>query len=149
MPVIVAEDFGSVWKPVLGSLFALVFVVVVFLALLYRFRDTVQVFLYDYFGWWKRRHLVDQDDKLFDVFIAYSNTNSDYVIDRLLPHLEDHHYRTCIHQRDFKIGCSILDSIANAISNSKRVIIVLSQDFIASDWCMFEFQQAVCQVNVL
>ncbi|XP_041945764.1 uncharacterized protein LOC121707340 [Alosa sapidissima] len=45
---------------------------------------------------------------------------------------------TCYHERDFVPGCSILENMTNCIQKSQKVLLVLSQDFVRSRWCLLE-----------
>ena len=51
----------------------------------------------------------------------------------------------CIHQRDFEAGSGIQENIVAAIEQSSKVILVLSNNFLRSHWCMFEFEMAQMQ----
>ena len=51
-------------------------------------------------------------------------------------------YRVCYHSRDFPLGGVILRSIQQSIERSKRVICLLSEDFLSSEFCMLEFRTA-------
>ena len=50
-------------------------------------------------------------------------------------------FKLCIHRRNFKAACDIMWNIRNAIQNSNRAIIVLSQEYVDSLWCKEEFEQ--------
>ena len=59
--------------------------------------------------------------------------------------LEETHepFRLCIgHARDFVPGAPLLESITEAIHNSRKTIIVLSPSYLDSEWCYFETQHA-------
>jgi len=51
-------------------------------------------------------------------------------------------YRVCYHTRDFPLGGVILRSIQLSIERSKRVICLLSEAFLSSEFCMLEFRTA-------
>lgn len=46
--------------------------------------------------------------------------------------------RVCLHQRDFTPGRNVLGNIADCIHQSQKVLLVLSQDFVQSRWCLLE-----------
>ncbi|KAG9329044.1 hypothetical protein JZ751_008209, partial [Albula glossodonta] len=49
----------------------------------------------------------------------------------------------CLHVRDFQAGKSITSNIIDeGITGSRKVIVLVSQHFIDSDWCRFEFEVA-------
>ena len=48
----------------------------------------------------------------------------------------------CIHKRDFLPGNAIVDNICDALNNSKKILIILTNSFLQSSWCQFEFKMA-------
>ena len=87
----------------------------------------------------------------FDAYVCYDfQGNNDFVTDTFLPALEENHdppLKLCIHKRDFKPGLQIIDNIRLAIKNSKSAIIIMSQDFVSSEWCTKEFEEC-CLENI-
>ncbi|CAL8287711.1 unnamed protein product [Merluccius merluccius] len=77
---------------------------------------------------------------VYHAFISYSHSDADWVRDQLLPCLENNRdpYRLCIHERDFMPGKWIIDNIIDNIESSRKVIFVLSQHFVNSEWCNYE-----------
>ncbi|XP_062404285.1 uncharacterized protein LOC134094682 [Sardina pilchardus] len=75
----------------------------------------------------------------FHVFISYSSCDSPWT-QRLITWLESPQcgLLTCYHERDFVPGCSILENMTNCIQKSQKVLLVLSQDFVRSRWCLLE-----------
>ncbi|GAB6024252.1 TOLL-like receptor [Chamberlinius hualienensis] len=84
---------------------------------------------------------IETDGKVFDVFISYSNEDSDFVATKIVPKLENikDPYHVCVHERNFLGGGSIEDTIIEAIKKSTRIIVILTENYMKSDWCMYEF----------
>ncbi|GAB6024241.1 TOLL-like receptor [Chamberlinius hualienensis] len=84
---------------------------------------------------------IETNGKVFDVFISYSNDDSNFVVTDILPKLEDINdpYHVCVHERNFLGGGSIEDTIIEAIKKSTRIIVILTKNYMKSDWCMYEF----------
>ncbi|GAB6024279.1 TOLL-like receptor [Chamberlinius hualienensis] len=84
---------------------------------------------------------IETDGKVFDVFISYSNEDSEFVATKIVPKLEDINdpYHVCVHERNFLGGGSIEDTIIEAIKKSTRIIVILTENYLQSDWCMYEF----------
>ncbi|XP_032255524.1 uncharacterized protein LOC116629333 [Phoca vitulina] len=75
----------------------------------------------------------------FHLFVSYSSMDAMWtrgLISRLeadLPGL-----RICLHERDFTPGRNVLENMAECIQQSQKVLLVLSQDFVQSRWCLLE-----------
>ncbi|XP_052102440.1 neurogenic locus notch homolog protein 2-like isoform X2 [Mytilus californianus] len=85
------------------------------------------------------------NDKDFDAFVSYRSSEADeeFVYKRLYPKLEkEMGFKLCLHYRDFIPGDTIANNIIWAINNSRRTIIVISQQYIQSDFTRFEYQVA-------
>ena len=111
-------------------------------------RDFLKVWCFVKFGWKFRTGEDDNDeDRIYDAFVSYSSNDEGFVLRELVPHLEDNKadwqcYKLCVHYRDFAVGASIAESIISAVKSSRRVIIILSENFLSSEWCQYEFQTA-------
>lgn len=79
-----------------------------------------------------------RDEFSYDVFISYSHVDRKWVWDELLPRLEKARLRTCIDQRDFEIGVPSLVNIERAVDDSRHTLIVLTPDWLKSEWTEFE-----------
>ncbi|GFO28345.1 toll-like receptor [Plakobranchus ocellatus] len=88
------------------------------------------------------------EDRPYDAFICHSNKDTEFVLQELAPKLEngDKQFRLCVHYRDFPVGANLGDAIARSVKASKRTILVLSENFLESEYCKFEFQAAHQQV---
>ncbi|OWF48815.1 Toll-like receptor 2 type-2 [Mizuhopecten yessoensis] len=83
--------------------------------------------------------LPDGEDFVYDAFVAHHVDNRLWVINHLLPFLEQQRkLRLCIHERDFLPGNFIADNIVKNIKVSRKVILLFSVDFVNSEWCLFE-----------
>ena len=47
-----------------------------------------------------------------------------------------------MHFRDFPVGDAIADSITESVEASRRTLLLLSNNFVDSEWCRFEFRAA-------
>jgi hypothetical protein len=74
----------------------------------------------------------------YDAFISYSHADRAWVWDELLPRLEGAGLRVCIDDRDFEIGVPSLINMERAVDNSQHTLIVLTPDWIKSEWTEFE-----------
>uniref|UniRef100_A0A8C4VU74 TIR domain-containing protein n=1 Tax=Gopherus evgoodei TaxID=1825980 RepID=A0A8C4VU74_9SAUR len=76
----------------------------------------------------------------FHAFISYSERDSLWVKNHLIPNLEkeDGSVQICLHERNFIPGKSIVENIINCIEKSHKSIFVLSPNFVQSEWCHYE-----------
>ncbi len=51
-------------------------------------------------------------------------------------------YKLCVHDRDFTPGKYILDNIITHLDKSRKIILVVSNEFAKSEWCRFELRLA-------
>ncbi|XP_041478856.1 toll-like receptor Tollo [Lytechinus variegatus] len=122
-------------------------IAVVFMCfVIYKKNETlIKLMLLEYFP----EDMSDEDaNKPFDVFISYSQLDDEYVLRYLVPLLENEEeasYSICLHHRHFIPGDAIANNIVSAVAQSRRVILVLSKNFLESDWCMYEFRMAHLQ----
>nr|WKF20657.1 TLR1 [Paralichthys olivaceus] len=76
----------------------------------------------------------------FHAFVSYSQHDTDWVHDSLLPNLEGPAggLRLCLHEKHFVPGKSVVENIINCVEKSRRSVFVLSAHFVKSDWCHYE-----------
>ncbi|GAB6022859.1 defense response [Chamberlinius hualienensis] len=139
------NSFTILWGTLLGIVLFMVLIVI----LGFRFRHEMQVMIYSRYG--VRifsSNKVDNQNKMFDVFISYSCQDEEFLLDKILPGLEtsEKPYRLCLHHKDFIPGAFITDSIMEAVQHSAMTLILLSDNFIQSEWCRFEFKMAHIQM---
>ncbi|XP_073965284.1 uncharacterized protein isoform X2 [Choristoneura fumiferana] len=88
---------------------------------------------------------VIDDSRIFnyDVFVSYCNDDRGWILDHLLPHLEtDCRVSVCLHERDFQVGLSILENIVSCMDRSRTIMLIISRQFLLSQWCQFEMHLA-------
>jgi hypothetical protein len=74
----------------------------------------------------------------YDAFISYSHRDKEWVRGWLLPRLEAAGLRVCIDFRDFEPGARILTEMERAVVQSRKTLLVLTPDYLASEWAKFE-----------
>ena len=124
----------------------------IILFLVLRYRKEVLILLYTRFhiivpcqsGTWN-------DDKKYDAFVSYSSNDEEFVeslFERLEQPSEENGgktFRFCLHHRDFVLGKTIFSNVCNSVESSRHTIILLSNSFIKSQFCLYEFQEAFRQ----
>ena len=86
----------------------------------------------------------NQHNKTYDFFVTSSNKDARWVFHSLLPKCETQYgFKGCISDRDFLLGKDTLDNIFDSISDSTCAIIVITPDFIESNFCNLELDKLV------
>ncbi|XP_052064964.1 toll-like receptor 4 [Mytilus californianus] len=87
----------------------------------------------------------NKDERLYmyDAFVSYANEDDKFVHHKLLNNLEKNcGIQLCLHRRNFLPGNDIATNITSAIHNSRKTIVIMSSNYLASYWCMFEYNMA-------
>ncbi|XP_071165187.1 protein toll-like [Mytilus edulis] len=105
---------------------------IVMLACGFVFRLELKVLIFIYFG----LHPFDKDEKDededIDCIIIHSKPLTEWVMEHVVAPLEseDKAYIVCEMSRDFVVGFSYQENICSIVRRSKRMILVLSEDFL-------------------
>lgn len=142
------SEFGCIdWPTVAAIVLGCILVISIVLGIFFhKFKSEVKLLLYMRL---KQRILPRQDnvninDKKYDAFVSYAKEDRDYIFQELMPRLEadERGFSFCLADRHFLPGSNILDNIAHALKESRRMIMYLTPSFVASEWCMYEFRLA-------
>ncbi|MEW8547771.1 MAG: toll/interleukin-1 receptor domain-containing protein, partial [Candidatus Thiodiazotropha sp.] len=136
----------------LSTVLVILFACLVIFGIVLRNRELFKVWCFVKFGWkFNQTENKDVENRPYDAFVSYSGHDEKFIIRELVPYLEEpkHNregFRLCLHHRDFPVGAPIAETIISAVQTSKRIIIVLSDNFLKSEWCQYEFQTAHLQL---
>ncbi|XP_047137749.1 uncharacterized protein LOC100209303 isoform X2 [Hydra vulgaris] len=89
-----------------------------------------------------KQNITNPDQRTNDVFISYSSQNREWVNNTLLFELEKRNISVCIDYRDFVLGEYISKNILDGMHNSRKTIVVISSDYLKSNYCKEELQTA-------
>ena len=84
-----------------------------------------------------------EEDLINQLFISYSSKDFAWISENLISILEKHSIDYSIHSRDFEIGKPIVQNMADSVYGSRQVLIVLSENYLASNFCREELHMAV------
>ena len=73
----------------------------------------------------------------YDVFISYSHRNKQWVDTTLVPLLQKNNLKV-LTDDEFVVGISAVENMSNAVKQSKRTLIVLSPEWVQSQWTAYE-----------
>ena len=75
-------------------------------------------------------------NKVYDTFILHSEEDYHWISTSLIPYLEqDLGLSVCLPDRDFHQGGNTIQSVMAAMVNSRKVIVVLTPDYMAERGC--------------
>ncbi|VDI74624.1 Hypothetical predicted protein [Mytilus galloprovincialis] len=122
----------------------LLIIIICISSIVFKYRITLQY-------WYlviRRRYKIyskldEQSEYKYSAFVAYHNDNYRWVCGPLTSFLEgEKKLSLCLHDRDFALGSLIVDNIFEAISQSKKVILIVGKSFLKSTWCEYELDMA-------
>lgn len=77
----------------------------------------------------------------YEAFVSYNEKDRAWVKQQLVPKTEG--TRLCLHERDFEVSKqAVAANVVESIERSRKVVLVLSKSFVASQWCTWETQLA-------
>ena len=82
--------------------------------------------------------MADKTDYAYDVFISHSPQDEKWVEEWLQPRLERAGLRVAASYRDFVTGTPTLENIERCVRTSRRTLVVLTPEWIKSEWNAFE-----------
>lgn len=137
--------------PLLASALTGFMLILLILALVFTFRYACRMWLYSNCGI-KLSPLAGafkDTDKLYDAYICYSPKDEEFVVESLARELETGYpsYHLCLHYRDVPqfeaTYAQFPDLVVEATEASRRIIVVLTKNFILTEWSQIEFRQAL------
>ncbi|KAM3964947.1 toll-like receptor 7 [Aphomia sociella] len=147
----ISAFFFSNNLPLLASALTGFMLILLILALVFTFRYACRMWLYSNCGI-KLSPLAGafkDADKLYDAYICYSPKDEEFVIESLARELENGYpsYHLCLHYRDVPqfeaTYAQFPDLVVEATEASRRIIVVLTKNFILTEWSQIEFRQAL------
>ncbi|XP_062312492.1 toll-like receptor 13 [Osmerus eperlanus] len=86
----------------------------------------------------------------YDAFVSYSGKDERWVVEELLPNLEQRgppFLRLCLHSRDFQLGKDIVENITESLYRSRHTLCLVSRHYLHSNWCSLEMRLATCRLQ--
>ena len=140
--------------PLLAATLASFAVVLLIILAAFIYRNTLRVWIHSKYGVrvFDNKDLesadpVENDGKLFDAFITYSPKDDVFAREILANELEqsDEPFRTCLYHRDLPGNQYVADTILQATEASRRTILVLSENFLKSEWSRYDYKSGLHQ----
>ena len=121
---------------IVSAAFALVISAALLSFIVVKHKTQLLVFLHTLFR--GVRGLPARGDFKYDVFVGYADQDYRFACTQLRQILEERfHYRIYLHDRDSQLGDSRANNILDGVRNSWKMVLVLSENFVSEDWCMY------------
>ena len=128
--------------------FVILFCMIIIFLIRYRWHIKYKLFLL-----YRNYHPFPDNNEEFEMlqlqyhaYVSYNETSADdeWVMNDLQPNMEEgpEPVKLCIKTRDFIPGNSLIESISENIHQSRKTILVLSPNFVESNWCHHEMEMA-------
>ena len=111
-------------------------------------RDNIRVWLHSRYGLrvFESLECKAEAGKLFDAFVSYSPGDELFVRQVVAAELEQAgRYRVCLHHRDLPSNTLQSDTVVRASEAAQRTIVILSQNFIKTEWSRFDYKSGLLQ----
>lgn len=138
---------AKTWLLISALLTFSLLVLMMIVAWSYKYRTVLKYWYYNI----RRKYRLLQDTDItrrkYDAFVAYHQSDYKIVKTKIVPFLEgEKSLNLCIHQRDFLSGLYIADNILDAMKNSKKILILITKNYLDSKWGKFELDMARMQL---
>ncbi|OQR70428.1 slit3 protein-like [Tropilaelaps mercedesae] len=133
------------YLPMFAVLSGAFFVALLLIVVVFTYHYQMSLWMFSRYGIRIFQRAPVEEEKLFDAFVSYSKRDEAFVAQILAPELEcgSPPYRLCLHYRDLPMAGGYLnDAIQEAVESSRRTIVILSEHFLKSEWCRYEFKSA-------
>eukprot|EP00094_Tigriopus_californicus_P011409 TCALIF_11014-PA protein Name:"Similar to TLR2-2 Toll-like receptor 2 type-2 (Gallus gallus)" AED:0.40 eAED:0.56 QI:0/-1/0/1/-1/1/1/0/513 len=77
----------------------------------------------------------------YDVFVSYANEDSD-AAEKIMTYFKETRISYINHQEHFQVGDPIVENIEWAVRSSQMTLIILSEHYLKSSWCIYESETA-------
>lgn len=123
--------------------------------ILFVFREPMRIWVYSRYGirlfqfkGAAAKHYVEDREKLFDGYVCYSPKDEEFVLGSIVAELEHGNpsFQLCLHYRDLPQQGYLQQTspvVLEAAEASRRVILVLSRNFLQTEWSRYEFRSAL------
>ncbi|XP_069676252.1 X-linked interleukin-1 receptor accessory protein-like 2 isoform X2 [Periplaneta americana] len=98
---------------------------------------------------WKDRFgkIEEDDNKEYDVFVCYDQTDAEFALGVLVHKLEsDYKYKCFAYERDSTAGDWIPEIYTTKIRSSRRFLMVLSPAVAINNWCTYALYVAIAEM---
>lgn len=123
-----------------------ILLILLFLAafFVWKYRRNMKLWIYNKYGvrLFEKNDYAAEHEKLFDAFVSYCKKDEAFVAQMVAPELECGlpPQRLCLRYRDLPVSRYMAETISDAIECSFCSIAVVSEQYLKSEWCLFELK---------
>lgn len=143
---ILCEGLKQSYIASIGIRVMCVLILIITVTLIFARQKQIREYISKYYICYMKESVTDETHDVFkeyDVFISFAHQDVEFVEDTLLPKLEyEHKQKVCVHYRDWIVGELIPAQIVHSVENSRKTIIILTRNFLLSQWSYLEFRTA-------
>lgn len=136
---------GGNFVPLLAGALVAIIVICLVVALAFAFRQDVRLWVHSHYGLRLGKAAPPPDeerDRLYDGYIIYNERDQDFVSGCLSAELEQSGLSLCLHYRDLA-PARPQEALPPAAAAARRVVLVFSPVFLATEWQHPEFRAAL------
>ncbi|CAC5369108.1 unnamed protein product [Mytilus coruscus] len=126
------------WLPFAVSLTSIIILAIILIVIFFRYKYAFEYFLLRLKMNMKKYQDLRQE-YTYDAFISYSHTDVEWV-KQFHDKLSSMGFELCLDAKDFIAGNSIAENVINAIDSSRKVIFIITHNFLRSNWGSYEIE---------
>ena len=135
------DGIAQTWPEIMVAV-ALFLAVVIFLGFAYHYRFELGVMIYEKLNWHPFDKQKEEQGKKYDAYLMYCDSDYRWAQNTLLAGLEKSRYRIVDPLRDSMPGRNTEEETAEFLTQSHRVIVVVSQKLLSDRKVMSDFYRA-------
>ncbi|CAC5373754.1 unnamed protein product [Mytilus coruscus] len=126
------------WLPFAVSITSIIVMAIITTVIFFRYKYAVEYFLLR-LKMKMKNYKELQQEYTYDAFISYSHTDAEWV-KQFYDKVNSMGFELCLDAKDFIAGNSIAENVINAIDSSRKVIFILTRNFLKSNWGSYEME---------
>ena len=133
-----SECLSKFWLPFSVTLSFVLILCIVFTVVYFRYKRAFEYFFL-LMKMRRRRYKPNPNRREFDAYISYSHNDITWVKE-FHDKLVSKGFNLCIDEKTFIAGNPIGENIIQAIDSSRKVIFIITENFLNSDWGSYELE---------
>ncbi|VDI57030.1 Hypothetical predicted protein [Mytilus galloprovincialis] len=126
------------WLPFAVSITSIIILAIITTVVFFRYKYAVEYLLLR-FKMKMRNYKELTQEYTYDAFISYSHTDSEWI-KQFHDRVNSMGFELCLDAKDFIVGKSIAENVVNAIDSSRKVIFIITHNFLKSTWGSYEME---------